>query len=139
MHGAEHQHTSHLQAHYARLDKLTVWPGSSDTTARSTPDPATAYAVALSLFAWSPTQWTAARSNLLLHLLRYASDQTPPSSAASSSSTGGGNLSSWKEQPDEELWKVAFPMIRYFGLVQCLQRQLKGDSESDWSSHSKSR
>ena len=91
------------------------------------------------MFAWSPSQWAAARGNLLLHLLKSGFDQSTPSSAASSSSTAGGNLSSWRDQPDGELLKCASPMIRYFGLVHCLQRQLKGDSESGWRAHSKSR
>jgi len=77
---------------------------------------------------------------LLLHSLRFAfSLKQPDDAASSSSSASGGNLSSWKDQSDDELWKCAFPMIRYFGLVNFLQRQLKGDNDADWNAQTKSR
>jgi len=130
-----------LQTQKARLDKLTQWPSSADTASSSTPDKATAYLLVLSLFVWSPTQWTASRQSLLLHLLQFAFSQQQPSSASSSSSssTGASWASSWREQSDEEIWRCAFPVIRYFGLVQCISLQLKGDRDADWHAHAKSR
>lgn len=130
-----------LQTQKVRLDKLTQWPSPSDLVSSSTPDKATAYLLVLSLFVWSPTQWTASRQSLLLHLLQFTFSQQQPSSASSSSSssTGASNVSSWREQSDEEIWRCAFPVIRYFGLVQCLGQRLKGDRDADWHAHAKSR
>lgn len=129
-----------LQTQKARLDKLREWPSSSDTASSSTPAKATAYLLVLSLFVWSPTQWTASRQSLLLHLLQFTFSQQQPSSASSSSSsTGASYVSSWREQSDEEVWRCAFPVLRYFGLMQCLCQQLKGDSDADWHAHAKTR
>jgi len=132
-----------LQTQKARLDKLREWPSSSDTPSSSTPDKATPYLLLLSLFVWSPSHWTASRQSLLLYLLRFAFSQQQPSSASSSSSSstqsGASWASSWREQSDEEIWRCAFPVIRYFGLVQCISLQLKGDRDADWHAHAKSR
>jgi len=127
------------QTQKARLDKLREWPSSSDTASSSTPDKATAYLLVLSLLVWSPTQWTVSRQSVLLYLLLFAFSQQQPSTASSSSSTGAGYVSSWREQSDEEIWRCACPVIKYFGLMQCMCQQLKGDSDADWHAHAKSR
>lgn len=134
-----------LQAPKARLEKLTHWQVDSGSASSSPPDPATAYLLVLSLFVWSPSQWNASCRSLLLHSLRSSFSQKQPGDAASSSGSSGGSssaardVSAWREQSDDEVWKYALPTVRYFGLVHRLQSQLKGTVDADWNAQAKSR
>lgn len=166
------------------------------------PDPSTPYLLVLSLFLWSPEQWTKHSRSVLLHLLRFVFSQTPPSivastkdtaqvastlhqagssadqtaassnetvtstvepgaspsqtgptssqstmrhtqtssdAASSSSPQAGQGLVQWQQQSDEELWRVAAPMLRFFGLVHHLQSRLKGSEDADWLAATKTR
>lgn len=51
------------------------------------PDPATPYLLVLSLFLWSPDQWTSHSQSVLLHLLRFVFSRTQPSSASPTTDT----------------------------------------------------
>lgn len=148
-----------LQGQKQRLDELAQGPISTppdgapiasaptptDSTPAGTPpaDSNAPYLLLFSLFVSSPSQWSATRHSLLLGCLRFALIQTQPSSAAAAasathaSSADGGH--SWKEASDEELWRCASPMVRYFGAVHHLQEQLKGDSDADWDARLRTR
>lgn len=64
--------------------------------------------------------------------------------SSAQSSTGARQshafVSAWREQQsDDEIWKAVAPMLRLFGLVNYLQKQLKPQAESDWLTATSSR
>ena len=139
-----------VQAQKGRLDQLTQWSQQSAAPATSSqqsaaqasstqkPDTATAYLLVLSLFLWTPVQWSENCRPLLLKCLRFAFQHTKPgdSATASGSAQEGRQLGSVS---DDELWRLALPFVRFFGLVQHLHMQLKGPDSTDSSTQSKSR
>lgn len=128
-----------VQGQKSQLDKLTQWQAAPDTfPSNALPDSATPYLLLLSLFVWSPSQWSASCSQLLLHCLRFAFSQRRPGNATNSGSSAA-DASGWSKASDEEVWACAFPMIRYFGLIHRLQKQLKGDTDDDWKDVSRNR
>ena len=149
-----------LQGQKQRLDELAQGPTSiptppgaapsasaptpTDGTTAGTPpaDSAAPYLLLFSLFVSSPSQWSATRHSLLLGCLRYALTQKQPSStaaAAAANASSADGVYSWREASDEEVWRCASPMVRYFGLVHHLQEQLKGESDADWDVRFRSR
>ena len=151
-----------LQGQKQRLDELAKAPASTSpdgtssattpvdgtppstptppdgTPASTPPDSAAPYLLLLSLFVSSPSQWATSCHHLLLGCLRFALSQRQPSGTVAAAS-GDGGVDSWQEASDQELWSCASPMVRYFGLVQYLQEQLKGSSDADWDARLRSR
>ena len=140
-----------LQGQKQQLDELAhgpmsapappdIMPSASASTPASSPPPNSAapYLLLFSLFVSSPSQWSATRHSLLLCCLRFALTQEQPYTTAANESSADG-VDSWKEASDEELWRCASPMVRYFGLVQHLQEPLKGNSDAEWDAQLRSR
>lgn len=133
---------SDLQSQKQLLDGLAGEQASTSPGGRPPSYPAHApYLLLFSLFVRSPTQWSASRHSLLLSCLRFALSQAQPAGTAAPAAAEGSavGLDSWQDASDEELWRCAFPMVRYFGLVHYLQDRLKGGSDDDWDARVGSR
>lgn len=134
-----------LQSQKQLLDELAQEGASTsrvDTPASNPAYPTAPYLLLFSLFVRSPTQWSAGRQSLLLRCLSFALTQAQPAAthaAAAAAAESSVGLDTWKDASDEELWKCALPMVRYFGLVHCLQDQLQGASDNDWNARVRSR
>ena len=136
-----------LQSQKQLLDGLVGGQASTPLGGSPATNPAHApYLLLFSLFVKSPTQWSASCHSLLSHCLRFTLSQAQPAGIAAAAAAGAGaaessavRLDRWKEASDEELWRCAFPMIRYFGLVHYLHDRLKGGSDDDWDARVRSR
>ena len=146
----KHPEVCLLQGQRQQLDELaqdpisTTAPPDADTSSSTPPpDSAAPYLLLFSLLISSPSQWSATRHSLLLHCLRFALTQKQPSStaaaAAAPNESSSDGVDGWKQASDDELWSCVSPMVRYFGLVQRLQEQLKGDSDAEWDARLRSR